>query len=177
LSNQHRIPKITAMDGPTLYDDDIVTWSEQQAAALRELALRPDLSNAVDWANLIEEVECLGRSEWHAVESHLTNALAHILKRYCDPDSLARFPWTIETNNYLRSARKKYRPSMAQHLDIDSIWRQAFEGASQELLVYKRRVPPGIPENSPFSLQDVLAPSFDHESAVRQLYDRLDQAT
>ena len=44
----------------TLYDDDIVTWAEQQAAALRELAAKPELANAVDWENLIEEVETLG---------------------------------------------------------------------------------------------------------------------
>jgi hypothetical protein len=36
------------MDAATLYHDDIVAWAEQQAAALRELAGRPELSNAVD---------------------------------------------------------------------------------------------------------------------------------
>jgi hypothetical protein len=57
------------MDEPTSYDDHVVAWSEQQVAALRILAARPDLSNAVDWPNLIEEVACLGRSEWTGVES------------------------------------------------------------------------------------------------------------
>ena len=52
------------MDIASLYDDDIVSWAEQQAAALRELAAKPELSNVVDWENLIEEVETLGRSEW-----------------------------------------------------------------------------------------------------------------
>ena len=37
-----------SMDAATLYHDDIVAWAEQQAAALRELAGRPELSNAVD---------------------------------------------------------------------------------------------------------------------------------
>jgi len=46
------------MDAATLYRDDIVAWAERQAAALRALALRPELSNAVDWANLIEEMTC-----------------------------------------------------------------------------------------------------------------------
>ena len=77
------------MDAATLYEDDIVTWSERQAAALRSLAARPDLSNAVDWENVIEEIECLGRSEWKGVASQIRNALAHILKGYCESDSLA----------------------------------------------------------------------------------------
>src|SRR5215204_4699025 len=74
------------MDTATLYDDDIVTWSERQAAALRALAARPELSNAVDWDNVIEEIECLGRSEWKGVASQIRNALARILKGYCDSE-------------------------------------------------------------------------------------------
>ncbi len=50
------------MDQPTLYDDDIVTWADEQVAALRALAARSDLSNAVDWENVIEEIESVGRS-------------------------------------------------------------------------------------------------------------------
>lgn len=163
------------MDAATLYEDDIVTWSEQQADGLRRLAARPELSNLVDWANIIEEIECLGRSEWHAVESLLVQALAHVLKRYCDPDSLSRLAWEVETNTFLRDARRKYRPSMRQVLDVDDIWRRAFEAASQELLTYRRRVPPGIPDQSPFTLSDVLDASFTHESAIRRLYARLEQ--
>jgi hypothetical protein len=105
------------MDAATLYDDDIVTWAEQQAAALRELAARPELSNAVDWENVIEEVECLGRSEWKGVESQLINALAHILKGFCDAGSPSRGPWAIETGNFLQDARRDFRNSMRQKLD------------------------------------------------------------
>ena len=48
------------MDRPSLYDDDIVTWAEEQAAALRALGARTDLSNAIDWENVAEEVESVG---------------------------------------------------------------------------------------------------------------------
>jgi len=162
------------MHTATLYDDDIVTWAEQQAAALRELASKPELSNAVDWHNLIEEVECLGRSEWKGVESQLTNALAHILKGFCDPGSPSRAPWAIETGNFLQEARKGFRNSMRQKIDIEEVWGAAFEKASRELLTYKRRIPPGIPEDCPFTLDAMLAESFDYEPAIRRLYELLD---
>ena len=162
------------MDTATLYDDDIVTWAEQQAAALRELAARPELSNAVDWENVIEEVECLGRSEWKGVESQLINALAHILKGFCDAGSPSRGPWAIETGNFLQDARRDFRNSMRQKLDIDEVWRAAFERASRELLTYKRRIPPGIPNHCPFTLDEGLAQDFAYESAIRRLYERLD---
>ena len=162
------------MGTATLYDDDIVTWAEQQAAALRELAARPELSNVVDWENLIEEVECLGRSEWKGVESQLTNALAHILKGFCDPGSLSAGPWAIETGNFLQDARKDFRNSMRQKIELDEVWRAAFERASRELSTYRRRIPPGIPQECPFTLDEILAKPFDYESAVRRLYELLD---
>jgi Domain of unknown function DUF29 len=162
------------MDDATLYDDDIVTWSEQQAAALRQLASKPELSNAVDWDNIIEEIECLGRSEWNGVASQIRNALVHILKGYCDPDSLSRAAWSIETGSFLDQARSDYRPSMRQKIDVDDLWRKAFRNASRELLTYKRRIPPGIPKECPFSLDEILEESFEYEIAVRRLYERLD---
>ena len=50
------------MDQPSLYDDDTVTWADQQVAALRSLATRPELSNVLDWDNVAEEIEGVGRS-------------------------------------------------------------------------------------------------------------------
>ena len=50
------------MGDRTLYDEDILIWSEQQAAALRSLASRRDLPNELDLANVIEEIEDAGRS-------------------------------------------------------------------------------------------------------------------
>ena len=117
----------------------------------------------------------MGRSEWRGVERQLVNALAHILKGFCDLDSPSRGPWSIETGNFLAEAREDFRHSMLQMIDVDQVWRRAFERASRELLVYKRRIPPGIPATSPFTLDQMLAPSFDYETAVRRLYERLDE--
>jgi hypothetical protein len=158
----------------TLYDEDFVAWAEQQAAALRELAAKPELSNVVDWENLIDEVETLGRSEWRGVENQLINALAHILKGFCDPGSPSAGPWAIETGNFLQEARKDFRNPMRQKIDKDEVWSAAFERASRELLTYRRRIPPGIPARSPFTLDELLAKSFDYETAVRRLYELLE---
>ena len=81
------------MDRPSLYDDHIVTWAEEQAAALRALGARSDLSNAVDWENVAEEIESVGRSQLRAVEGLLVQALAHMLKRLSAPDLPVTRPW------------------------------------------------------------------------------------
>ena len=57
------------MGDSSVYDEDILIWSERQAAALRSLASRRDLPNELDLANVIEEIEDVGKSEFHTVES------------------------------------------------------------------------------------------------------------
>ncbi len=45
-----------------LYDADILLWSPAQADLLRRMEAGERVNAAVDWPNLIEEVEALGRS-------------------------------------------------------------------------------------------------------------------
>lgn len=60
----------------TLYEQDFVAWCEDTAAKLR----RRDIDN-LDFENLIEEVESLGKSDRRELRNRLTVLLAHILKR------------------------------------------------------------------------------------------------
>jgi hypothetical protein len=61
-----------------LYEEDVPLWSEQQAAALRNLArTRRDLPDELDVKNVAEEVESVGRSELAAVVCHIQLILAH----------------------------------------------------------------------------------------------------
>jgi Domain of unknown function DUF29 len=66
------------MTQPT-YDDDILIWSEEQAALLRRVAAGERVNN-VDWENVIEEIESVGSEQLHAVEALLGQALRHMLK-------------------------------------------------------------------------------------------------
>jgi Domain of unknown function DUF29 len=59
----------------SLYDRDFVGWTEQVVEALR----RGDWA-ALDVANLIEEVEALGKSDRRAIKSRLEVLLMHLLK-------------------------------------------------------------------------------------------------
>ena len=52
-----------------LYETDVLAWSEQQAGALRELAFRRDLRNALDLDHILEEIEDVGQSQKNAVKS------------------------------------------------------------------------------------------------------------
>src|SRR3954451_20740917 len=71
----------------TLYDDDILEWSERQARLLRQLASGQPGNEAPDWANIIEEVESVGRSQLASVRSLLVRALEHELKAAAWPNT------------------------------------------------------------------------------------------
>ena len=57
-----------------LYDTDILTWSERQAELLRRRAAGELVNDAeIDWPNVAEEIEAVGRTERRACESHLVS--------------------------------------------------------------------------------------------------------
>lgn len=65
-----------------LYDRDILLWSEDQAERLRHIAANDRRNaNSPDWANIIEEIEDVGRNQLYAVESHLVQALLQTSRR------------------------------------------------------------------------------------------------
>ena len=69
------------MTESTLYDEDILLWSERQAELIRNLGQRrPDLPNELDIENVAEEIESVGRSELAAVESLIENILLRVMK-------------------------------------------------------------------------------------------------
>ncbi|MGA9382708.1 MAG: DUF29 domain-containing protein, partial [Phormidium sp.] len=61
-------------DRPNLYETDYLQWIETTVKKLRF----GDYTN-VDWENLIEEIEDMGRSERRSLKSNLIVVLVHLL--------------------------------------------------------------------------------------------------
>jgi hypothetical protein len=64
-------------DTNTLYNSDFLRWTEEQAAKLRD-AKGSNLP--LDWENLAEEIESLGKSEREGLRSQIRRILRHLLK-------------------------------------------------------------------------------------------------
>src|SRR5207244_7379218 len=84
-----------------LYDEDFVRWSEEQSRALREAARFPT-NLPLDWENLAEEIESLGRSQRHELRSRIAVILEHLLKLAHSPATDPRRGW-METITRERS--------------------------------------------------------------------------
>jgi len=119
-----------------LYDDDILIWSERQAAALRSLASRRDLPNELDLANVIEEIEDVGRSEFHTVESLVENILVHLILLWADPDAPAVRGWIAEIAAWDAAVRRRISPSMRSRLDMALLWQESQRLAALKLAVW-----------------------------------------
>ncbi len=77
------VPRAEARED--LYERDYYSWALEQAQALR--ARRTE---ALDWENLAEEVEGLGRGEVRELESRLEVLLVHLLKWRYQPKKRRR---------------------------------------------------------------------------------------
>jgi hypothetical protein len=68
------------------YDTDVYAWSLRQGALLRRLAAGERVNDAdLDWPNIAEEIETVGRSERAMVASHIRNVMEHLIKLHASP--------------------------------------------------------------------------------------------
>ncbi|TXH52974.1 MAG: DUF29 domain-containing protein [Desulfurellales bacterium] len=89
----------------TLYETDFYAWTQRQAALLRE-----EEFTEVDWNNLIEEIEALGRSDIRELTNRLEVLLMHLLKWRYQPGKRGR-SWRATIDEQRRRLHKLLRES------------------------------------------------------------------
>lgn len=138
-----------------LYDADILEWSERQAALLRRRAAGELVNEAeLDWTNIAEEIESVGRSELHAVASHLVQALLHDLKADAWPLSRDVPHWRAEARGHRADARRAFAPSMRQKIDVADLYRDALRRLPEAM---DGQLPMPPPTECPVTLEQLLA--------------------
>ena len=165
------------MDHDTLYETDICTWAEQQAAALRGLASRVDLPNELDLLNVIEEIEDVGISQLRSVSSFMRLILSHIILIAIDADAESVNHWIREVATFRGELMQSWQPSMRRRIDMDQIWRRAVEEATLKLSTYPGNgtafdaddINGRLEATSLFGIDDLCGESFKFHNLVEQL--------
>src|SRR5258706_447504 len=105
-------------DVRTLYDEDFVTWTEQQAEALRSAA-RGSTNQPVDWENLAEEIESLGKSDRRELRSQIYRVIRHLAKLQFSPAAEPRDGWRDSVTDGRKRAELILAdsPSLTSQLD------------------------------------------------------------
>jgi hypothetical protein len=137
------------------YDTDILLWSERQGELLRRRATGELVNDAeLDWPNIAEEIESVGREQLHAVESLLRQAIIHRLKLMAWPQSSAVVGWQDEELHFRQDAVDRYTPAMRQRIDLARIYHRALQRVPRQI---DDLPPQPLPDACPWTLDDLLS--------------------
>ena len=113
-------------DRQTLYDTDYLQWIETTVETLRS----QDYGN-VDWENLIEEIEDMGRSERRSLESNLIVVLLHLLKWQYQPEHRSG-SWEVSIIEHRRRIKKALKESPSLNSYLASIFAECYAEAVKQ---------------------------------------------
>lgn len=74
------------------YDTDLALWADDQARALRD-AGHAGTNLPIDWENVAEEIESLGKSQGRELASRISVILVHLMKLEASPATEPRPQW------------------------------------------------------------------------------------
>jgi hypothetical protein len=135
-----------------LYDDDFYAWTQEQAELLRR---GPVAANRLDTELIAEEIEDLGKSELHTVQSLCEHIIEHFLKLEFAGLQEPADHWRDEVVGWRVQIDKKITRTIAAKIDLPARYRYALR-----LLRGFERSAPGLmarlPAECPYSLDQIL---------------------
>lgn len=136
------------------YTKDFYSWAYQQAQLLREQNF-----DQVDWSNVIEEIEDLGRSEYRALVSAIDQLTLHLLKWQYQKD-LRSPSWRYSIDKQRLQIERILEDNPGLHSQIDEIipkgYKYGRKGASKENFLDLNI----FPEECPYTWAKLIDESF-----------------
>jgi hypothetical protein len=142
-------------DDRPLHDRDFYLWTVDQAAALRRTAPRGD--PAVDWSNVAEEIESMGRSQLSAVQSWLARVIELLLKLEHSAAAHPRADWEDSVLVHRGAIRQMLddSPGLRRKMDMDKAYTIARSCAARGL--HRDGLDIGVlPQRCPYGIDQVL---------------------
>jgi hypothetical protein len=110
------------------YEDDLFAWTQEQAALLRAHAV-----DAIDWENLAEEIESMGRRDRRELKSRLTVILLHLLKWQAQPNQRGT-SWRKTLRTQRREIRDLLQQSPSLRREVPDLMRDAYADAVKDAI-------------------------------------------
>jgi len=147
-----KTPMAQTINPPSLYENDYPAWLDLTLAQLKQ----QDFA-AIDWSNLIEEIDALGREQRHKVERYLLRLLIHLLlyEQWDTERPWSGKGWEKEIDNF-RLELDYLLESQVLRNHFLSILEKSYTKARQ-LALKKSHLPSAtFPENCPYSAENIL---------------------
>lgn len=136
------------------YDQDFFAWSEEQGRILKTRT-----TVGLDWDNLAEEIESLGRSQRAEIRNRMVVLLHHLLKWQYQP-SKRKLGWKAS----IVEARKQINRELVESPSLRSyhelVLAEQYEIARLKAADETELSLEAFPEECPFSSSEMLDESF-----------------
>ena len=134
----------------SLYDQDFYQWTQEQAGLLKAGAL-----SQLDIANLIEEIESMGRSEKRELVNRLAVLIAHLLNWGFQSERRSR-SW----QNTIRIQRIDIRGVLKDSPGLKHCFNEAIDSAYEKAMVLSADET-GLPESAfpevcPYTIEQIM---------------------
>ena len=135
------------------YNSDVIGWSEQQAAFLRN----GDFKN-LDLSHLAEEIEDVGKSEQRELASRMAVLIAHLLKwQFQSSRQCSSWEKTIKVQRRDIARRLKKTPSLKYDLNNEE-WLEDIMGDASIMFIKETNL--DYPDSVAWTIEEILNNEF-----------------
>jgi Domain of unknown function DUF29 len=146
----------------TLYESDFYAWTQEQVKLLNE-----GKWTEVDLANIVEEIDSLGKQQRQELENRLTILLGHLLKWQFQP-SMRSKSWRLTIREQRRQIQRhlKQNPSLKPY--IPEAMQESYEGgvilAAKETSLETENFPEACPYRFEEAIDDPFFPDLNESN-------------
>lgn len=144
----------TPLAHSNLYEEDFYLWIETTAKQLKTGNLAE-----VDFANLIEEIESMGRSEKRALKSNLIVILMHLLKYKYQPEKRSN-SWLSTIFEHRRRLIESLTESPSLRKYFSEVFSECYQDARKQASLETGSSLDTFPVESPFTTDETLNQDF-----------------
>jgi hypothetical protein len=139
-----------------LYDQDFYAWTQEQAVLLRAKKWRE-----LDYGNLAEELEALGKRDRRELEHRLEVLLMHLLKWRYQPERRERSrSWRSTIREQRRRLTRLLQDSPSLRSEASALLDDGYPYARGKALDETRLPPETLPSTCPWTAVQVLDDEF-----------------
>jgi Domain of unknown function DUF29 len=142
---------------PALYDRDYYGWIQHNVRAIRERRFKD-----IDWVNVAEELEDMGKSERRALRSQLARLLAHLLNWSCQPEArrLSENSWRATIEHARLSVRELVEENPSLKPFLNELIPLAYRDALAQAVAESNLPGKTFPNACPWSLEQAWDGTF-----------------
>jgi hypothetical protein len=140
----------------TLYDTDFYEWTQEQSRRLRKAASER-INVPIDWENVAEEIESLGKSNVSSARSHVARIIEHLLKLEHSPAAPPRTDWehSVTLHRSEVAMLLEDSPSIRAHV-VNSLEKAWVSGRRFARAGLRQVAEEDLPGACPYAIEQVL---------------------